>query len=228
MCGRYTLHQKVQSLKEHYNVKHVPHGLKENYNVAPGQFMPVVTSGDGKPELDVMKWGLVPAWAKDPKIGYKLINARDDTIFNKPVWRNIILRQRCLIPADGFYEWQKITVASKEQKQPFYIKPKQADLFSFAGVWETRKDAEGLELKTYSIITTSPNKEMKTIHNRMPVILHQEDYTSWLEPPTQIKENLEYFLRPYEDDGLEMYEVSRDVNAVRNNNIKLIYPIDYQ
>ena len=128
MCGRYTLHQRAQSLKEHYNVKHVPHGLKDNYNVAPGQFMPVVTLQDNRPTLDVMKWGLVPAWAKDPKIGYKLINARDDTIFTKPMWRSVILKQRCLIPVDGFYEWQKVTVAGKEQKQPFYIKPKHDDL----------------------------------------------------------------------------------------------------
>lgn len=227
MCGRYTLHQRAQSLEEHYNVKHVPYGLKDNYNVAPGQFMPVVTLEDGKPILDVMKWGLVPTWAKDPKIGYKLINARDDTIFTKPMWRSVILRQRCLIPADGFYEWQKITVAGKEQKRPFYIKPKQNDLFSFAGVWDTYKDIEGLEWDAYSIITTSPNKEMKSIHNRMPVILHPEDETTWLEPSVQTKEDLEHFLRPYEDDGLEMYEVSRDVNVVRNNNIELTYPIDY-
>lgn len=228
MCGRYTLHQKVQSLKEHYNVKHVPYSLKDNYNVAPGQFMPVVINETNQVELKVMKWGLVPFWAKDPKIGYKLINARDDTIFSKPMWRNLILKQRCLIPADGFYEWQKVSVSGKDQKQPFYIKPKQTDLFSFAGVWAAWKDAEGVELTTYSIITTSPNKEMASIHNRMPVILHQADEASWLEPSVQTKENLEHFLRPYEDDSLEMYEVSRDVNVVRNNSRELIYPIDYQ
>lgn len=227
MCGRYTLHQKAQSLKEHYNVKHVPHDLRANYNVAPGQSMPVVVTENNEPKLELMKWGLVPAWAKDPKTGYHLINARDDTIFDKPVWRSAILRQRCLVPADGFYEWQKVTVAGKEQKQPFYIKPKHNDLFSFAGVWGAYKDVEGVEWRTYSIITTSPNKEMKSIHNRMPVILAKEDETTWLEPSVQTKENLEHFLRPYEGDELEIYEVSRDVNVVRNNNIELIYPIDY-
>ena len=280
MCGRYTLHQKAQALKSYYHLKALPNGLKDNFNVAPGQFMPVILNKDGETELEMMKWGLVPVWAKDPSIGYKLINARDDTIFSKPVWRNIILRQRCLIPADGFYEWQKITaldlrkalhpsgctqadlkyvlserkvsvdtlkeekhisgslvksegagilrkssLASKEQKQPFYIKPKQADLFSFAGVWETRKDVEGLELKTYSIITTSPNKEMKTIHNRMPVILHQEDYASWLEPSLSSKSDIAPFLRPYEDNELEIYKVSKNVNTARNNSAELIYPI---
>lgn len=225
MCGRYTLHQKAQALKSYYHLKALPNGLKDNFNVAPGQFMPVILNKDGEPELEMMKWGLVPVWAKDPNIGYKLINARDDTIFSKPVWRNIILRQRCLIPADGFYEWQKVSLAGKEQKQPFYIKPKQADLFSFAGVWETRKDAEGLELKTYSIITTSPNKEMKTIHNRMPVILHQEDYASWLEPSLSSKSDIAPFLRPYEDNELEIYKVSKNVNTARNNSAELIYPI---
>lgn len=225
MCGRYTLHQKAQTLKGYYHLKTLPEGLKDNFNVAPGQFMPVILNKDGQPELEMMKWGLIPIWAKDPSIGYKLINARDDTIFSKPVWRDIILRQRCLIPADGFYEWQKITVAGKEQKQPFYIKPKQADLFSFAGVWETRKDAEGLELRTYSIITTSPNKEMKTIHNRMPVILHQEDYASWLEPSLNSKSDIAPFLRPYEDNELETYKVSKSVNTARNNSAELIYPI---
>lgn len=228
MCGRYTLHQKAQALKSYYHLKALPNGLNDNYNVAPGQFMPVILNKDGEPELEVMKWGLVPVWAKDLNIGYKLINARDDTIFSKPVWRNIILRQRCLIPADGFYEWQKVSVASKEQKRPFYIKPKHDDLFSFAGVWDTYKDIEGLELRTYSIITTSPNKEMANVHNRMPVILHQADEASWLEPSVQTKENLEHFLRPYEDDSLEMYEVSRDVNNIRNNNIELVYSIDHQ
>ena len=100
MCGRYTLHQKAQALKSYYHLKALPNGLKDNFNVAPGQFMPVILNKDGEPELEMMKWGLVPVWAKDPNIGYKLINARDDTIFSKPVWRNIILRQRCLIPAD--------------------------------------------------------------------------------------------------------------------------------
>ena len=228
MCGRYTLHQKTQSLKDRYRLNVVPGNLRANYNVAPGQFMPVVISEDGKQRAELMKWGLIPTWAKDPKIGYKLINARDDGIFDKPIWRNVILKKRCLIPADGFYEWKRHTVDGKQQKQPFYIKPKHDDLFSFAGVWDAWKDVEGLEWKTYSIITTSPNKEMKHVHDRMPVILHKEDEASWLEPSVQSREDLEHFLQPYEDDGLEIYEVSRDVNVARNNDAKLIYPINSQ
>lgn len=227
MCGRYTLHQQAQSLKDRYLLDHAPANIPESYNVAPGQLMPVVITHDGKSRLELMKWGLIPFWAKDPKIGYRLINARDDTIFDKPVWRSLILKQRCLIPADGFYEWQK-PANPKEHKKPFYIRPRQEELFSFAGVWEAWKDSEGLEWKTYSIITTEPNKEMRPIHNRMPVILHREDEASWLESSRRSRDDIEPLLRPYEDGGLQMHEVSRDVNVTRNNEEKLIYPLNSQ
>lgn len=228
MCGRYTLHKKADDIAKRYNLALAPKEVQENFNVAPGQIMPVVTGSDDGPKLEMMKWGLVPFWAKDPKIGYRLINARDDTIFDKPVWRKVILKKRCLIPADGFYEWKKPPEGSKERKQPFFIHPKQTDIFSFAGVWETWKDAEGMELKTYSIITTEPNKEMRKVHNRMPVILSQEEESAWLEPSRDSREEVEPFLHPYEDNGLEMYEVSSDVNVTRNNNEMLIYPINSQ
>jgi len=221
-CGRYTLHQKAEALAKRYNLASVPNGLRENFNVAPGQIMPIITEvEDGKWKLELMKWGLVPFWAKDPKIGYKLINARDDTIFTKPTWRNVILKKRALIPADGFYEWKKPSNA-KERKQPFYIHPKHMDLFSFAGVWDSWKDVEGKEFKTYSIITTEPNKEMSSIHNRMPVILDPEDEASWLEPSKVKREEIEPFIHPFEDRGLDVYKVSDDVNSPRNNNQQLI------
>lgn len=226
MCGRYTLHKKVDELAERFNIAKVPEGLHANYNVAPGQIMPVITEAeDGKRELELMKWGLIPFWAKDPKIGYKLINARAETLFDKPMWRNVINKKRLLIPADGFYEWKRPT-DTKGTKKPFYIHPKQIDLFSFAGVWETWKDVEGLEWKTYSIITTEPNKEMASVHNRMPVILHQDDESSWLSAShNNDRGAIEALLRPWEDDGLDMYEVSSDVNSTRNNDEKLIVPL---
>ena len=225
MCGRYTLHKKVDALAERYNLANVPSDLKSNYNVAPGQLMPVITEDEsGVRSLEIMKWGLVPFWAKDPKIGYKLINARDETIFDKPMWRSVILKKRCLIPADGFYEWKAPSTA-KEHKQPFYIHPKQIELFSFAGVWETWKDIEGLEMRTYSIITSEPNKEMAQIHNRMPVILHPEDESSWLEPTHVTRDDIEPLLRPYEDNGLDIYKVSSNVNSTKNNDKELIYPL---
>ncbi len=226
MCGRYTLHKKAKDLAKRYNLATVPKDIQENFNVAPGQIMPVITEDEtGNRQLGLMKWGLIPTWAKDPSIGYKLINARDDTIFEKPMWRGLVLRKRALIPADGFYEWKRLPEGNKERKQPFYIHPKQSDVFSFAGVWETWKDVEGKELKTYSIITTAPNEEMSSVHNRMPVILHPEDEASWLEPSKVKREEIELFLHPYEDQGLEMYEVSKDVNSAANNDEHLIYAL---
>ncbi len=228
MCGRYTLHAQAEEIAERFGVDDILQGYRENYNVAPGQIMPVITEDEsGHRHLELMKWGLIPFWAKDPKIGYKLINARDDTIFDKPMWRNVVLKKRALIPADGFYEWKK-PEDPKGRKQPFYIHPKRENLFAFAGVWETWKDVEGKEIKTYSIITTDPNKEMRGVHNRMPVILDQKDEASWLEPSHTSREDVEPFLHPYDDNGLDMFEVSSDVNVTRNNEEKLIYPLNSQ
>lgn len=225
MCGRYTLYEPPDKLAEKYLLDKLPGQIRFNYNVAPGQIMPVITeSEDGKRHLELMKWGLIPSWAKDPNIGYKLINARDDTIFIKPTWRSVILKRRALIPADGFYEWLKPNT-SKGHKQPYYIHPKNDGLFSFAGVWDSWLDSEGKELRSYSIITTGPNKEMAPIHNRMPVILHEEDESSWLDPNKTTKESIESLLRPYEDSGLLIVKVSDDVNLPANNDAHLIHAI---
>lgn len=225
MCGRYTLHQKNEKIAKRFNLAVAPDTIHENYNVAPGQMMPVITEDEQGRHLEFMNWGFVPTWAKDPKIGYKLINARSESIFEKPMWRGVIKRKRAIIPADGFYEWKRLD-NSKTRKQPFYIHPKQTDLFGFAGIWETWKDASGQELKTYSIITTEPNKEMRAVHDRMPVILQKEDEDSWLSPVHNDDRGvIEALLHPYEDNGLEIYKVSSDVNAVKNNDKKLIYPL---
>jgi putative SOS response-associated peptidase YedK len=229
MCGRYTLHQKTEKIAKRFNLATTPDKIAENYNVAPGQIMPVITEDEQGRHLEFMKWGLVPVWAKDPAMGYKLINARSESIFEKPMWRSVIKRKRAIIPADGFYEWKKrpdLSSKTKSKKQPFYIHPKQTELFGFAGIWETWKDAHGQELKTYSIITTEPNKEMSRIHDRMPVILHAGDEASWLSPAhNDDRSAIEALLLPYEDNGLEIYEVNTDVNAVRNNTKELIYPL---
>jgi putative SOS response-associated peptidase YedK len=220
-CGRYTLATNGSELAKRYNLATLP-SLRPNYNVAPGQTMPVVVDHGGKSDLVLMKWGLIPFWAKDPKIGYRLINARSDTIFEKPVWRSVILKKRCLIPASGFYEWQKPSEVNKRRKQPYYIHPKRQNIFSFAGVWETWKDSGGTEWNTYSIVTTEPNKEMAKVHDRMPVILRQDDEASWLESSKTMRKDIEPFLHPSEDDSLEMYKVSEDVNSPSNNDKSLI------
>lgn len=226
MCGRYTLHQSAAELKQRYNLATQPEDIHANFNVAPGQFMPIITETEpGKPQLEIMKWGLIPFWAKDARIGYKMINARSESLFEKPAWRKAILSRRCLIPADGFYEWQKSTEDAKERKKPFYIHPKQLSICSFAGVWETWKDEQGNEWKTYSIITTDANKEMAGVHDRMPLILHQEDEPTWLEPSRATRDSIEPLLRPLEDNSLEMYEVSAAVNSPMNNSEKLLVPV---
>ena len=224
MCGRYTLYKKIDILAERFNVAKVAYDINANFNVAPGQIMPVITQNETGRHLEMMKWGLIPKWAKDPLVGYRLINARDDGIFDKPVWRSVILHQRALIPADGFYEWQK-PVTPKGHKQPYYIQLKHPDLFAFAGVWETWQDIGGLEWRTYSIITTEPNHEIKPIHNRMPVILHPADEAAWLELTKDTKEQIAPLLKPYEDNGLALTKVSDAVNSTRNNNEQLIYAL---
>lgn len=222
MCGRYALAEPDEITPRFGVTPKEP--LKPNYNAAPGQFMPVITRGeDGKRKLDIMKWGLVPVWSKDEKIGYKLINARAESLFEKNTWRTVIKKRRCLIPATGFYEWKR---EGTDKKQPYYIHPRDDALFAFAGIWEVWHDHEGGELHTYSIITTEPNAEMTEIHNRMPVILHQEDEDAWLDAPADDQAAIEQFLHPYEDHGLDMFEVSTEVNVVRNNDNKLILPIN--
>ncbi len=223
-CGRYILKASRKELGKHYNLATIPKDIRPNYNVAPGQILPVVTADDaGKTKMELMKWGIVAPW----KQSMILINTRDDKIFSSPMWKGLVSKKRALIPANGFYEWKK-PEHSKDLKQPFYIHPKQMDLFSFAGIWSSWKDVEGVEFKTYSIITTSPNKEMTSVHNRMPVILHQSEEADWLEPSKTREEDLEPYLHPYEDRGLEMYKVGRDVNVTRNNDEKLILPINSQ
>ncbi len=225
-CGRYTLHKTPQELADHYNLAKKPKELRPNYNVAPGQTMPIVVETDeGQRDLQLMRWGLVPSWSKDPKIGYRLINARDDKLFTSPVWRGIILRKRALIPVDGFYEWKKPAEGTKDPKKPFYIHAKQQSLFSFAGIWDSWLDSEGQQHKTYSIVTTEPNREMSKIHNRMPVILTPEEESAWLDPAKQTRESIEPFLHPYHDNSLEIYEVSTEVNKPSNNHKDLLVAV---
>lgn len=213
MCGRYALYD-TDDLADRYQVT-VREDIRPNYNAAPTQTMPIV-SGDG---LTLMRWGLIPKWAKDEKIGYKLFNARSESIFEKPIWKNIIKRKRCLVPANGFYEWQK----RDDGKQPFFIRPKSETIFSFAGLWETWNHA-GKAWSTYSILTTEPNKEMSAIHNRMPVILDPADEDQWLAADTQ--PDIEALLNPYADNSLVAYEVSKDVNVVTTNDASLIGPLN--
>jgi putative SOS response-associated peptidase YedK len=211
-CGRYTLQAKAGDLKKRYNLSTVPKETPASYDVKPTHTMPVITaSDDGKPQLEMMRWGLIPSWWKqDPKIAYKLFNARDDKVFESGMWRSVY-RKRALVPATGYFEWTKPPKGSDAPKQKFYFRPKQLDIFSFAGFYDVWKDVEDKERKTYTLITTEPNKEARAIHDRMPVILHPEDEASWIEPSRVKREDIEPFLHPLEDNGLEIVEVSSDV-----------------
>ncbi len=213
MCGRYVLYD-TDDIPERFGYN-TADDFHANYNVAPSQMMPVITQ-DG---LKQMRWGLIPQWAKDEKIGYKLINARSETVFEKPMWKGLIKRKKCLIPANGFYEWKRLDGG----KQPYFIHPKDQGLFAFAGLWETWKH-EGKEWETYTILTTEPNLEMENIHNRMPVILHRDDEDNWLGLDDE--KEIQRLLRPYEDNELEIYTVSKEVNTTAINNKTLIGPIN--
>jgi putative SOS response-associated peptidase YedK len=220
MCGRYTL-TKPDELAQRFNLASVPDNLRPNYNVAPTQTMPVITLGDKGAQIEEMKWG-IPRFIGPGKTR-DVFNTRSDKAFGS--WKKLVSTQRLLVPATGFYEWKLF----KDGKHPFFIHPKQEQLFSFAGIWGLWKDENGKEIKTYSIITTEPNHEMSGIHNRMPVILHQEDESTWLASSSDNDRGvIETLLRPYEDNGLEIYEVSRDVNAARTNEEYLVYPLNSQ
>jgi len=219
MCGRYTL-VDPKAIEKRFNIN-TPMATQPNYNVAPGQMMPVIREEAEGLVIDVMKWGLIPSWAKNKNIGYKLINARSETVFEKPAWRSAIRTRRCIVPASGFYEWKRDGTA---KKQPYYITAKDSSMFYFAGIWETWHDEEGKELHSYSILTTTPNNEMSELHDRMPVILHPNDVDLW--PSVDDEDFIHTVMRPYEDGELELVPVSKEVNVVRNNEGSLILPIN--
>lgn len=219
MCGRYTLNKKSGDIAKRFNVAKKPKSIRENYNVAPSQVMPVIIQDkSGESRIEMMRWGIPRMLGKD--LVKELINTRSDKAFGS-FWKRTVLNQRCLIPATGFYEWK----TSKDGKLPYFIHPKDLDLYAFAGIWDTWKGKDGQEINTYSIMTTEPNKEMKAIHTRMPVILHKEDEASWIESSNDKPESLERLLYPSEDNRFEIYEVSRDVNNPRNNEPSLLKPV---
>lgn len=227
MCGRYAYYSSEEVVKEFdLKPKKDPQvkfllDIHDNFNVAPGHLMPVIVRGEQEHHPELMKWGLIPSWSKDSKIGYKLINAREETLYEKPVWKRLVKSRRCIVPASGFYEWQK----TKDGKVPYYITPKNDGFFSFAGLWDEWKDDKGEIVKSYTIITTSPNKEMSSLHDRMPVILNKEQADIWLSPSELSQDQADDLLKPASDDTLKLIEVSTEVNSVKNNYKELIYEL---
>jgi putative SOS response-associated peptidase YedK len=212
MCGRYTLRHSVEEIAERFNVTNVAFEPGPRYNIAPTQHIAGITD-DGERKLRPFVWGLVPFWAKDPQIGNRMINARAETIAEKPAYKHAVARRRCLIPADGFYEWMR----TDGQRTPMYIHFKDGRLFAFAGIWERWVPPEGPELLTCSVVTVEPNRLVAPIHNRMPAILTPEGEDAWLSSTRTVADVLP-FLRPYDSDAMEAYPVSRRVNSPLNDD----------
>ena len=222
MCGRYTLVNLARLTDLFPWIRDLP-DHPARYNVAPTQ--PILVLPNNHPDrLEFFHWGLIPFWAKDPSIGGKMINARAETLAEKNSYKNALKRRRCLIPADGFYEWQHLP--KSKTKQPLYIHMKDGKPFAFAGLWETWNSPDGSQLNSATIITTSPNDLMLPIHNRMPVILKPEHYKLWLDPAEKSPDELTNLLKPYPAGEMDAYPISTAVNNVRNDTPDLIKPSD--
>jgi putative SOS response-associated peptidase YedK len=222
MCGRFTLATPEQDLVVQFNLPEIPE-LQPRYNIAPTQPVAAVRvpMPDGDRELVMLHWGLIPFWAKDPGLGARLINARSETVADKPAFRAAFRRRRCLVPADGFYEWQK----QNGTKQPFFIRLQDGRPFAFAGLWERWQDQDGGVIESCTLLTTRPNELLQPLHNRMPVILHPHDYALWLDPEAQDIDALHRLLNPYPPGEMEAYPVSRYVNAPQNEGPDCILPL---
>jgi putative SOS response-associated peptidase YedK len=220
MCGRFTRAVSTEIIQKEFDVDEVSGDLGPSYNIAPTQEVAVIVS-DGKKQLVKVRWGLVPSWAKDQSVGNKMINARAETVTEKASFKRAFKKRRCLVVADGFYEWQRVG----ETKRPMYIRLKSGKPFGFAGLYETWKSEQGEQVVTCAIITTGANDLMKPIHDRMPVIIPKENESLWLDPRTDDQDLLLEMLRPYPTDAMVAYPVSKRVNMPSNNSPECIKPI---
>jgi putative SOS response-associated peptidase YedK len=221
MCGRFTLTTSAAELAEHFDLAEPPR-LAPRYNVAPAQEVAavrVLVQGQGR-EVQLLHWGLIPPWAKDPKVGYRMINARCETVETKPAYRAAYRRRRCLVLADGFYEWQR----QGRTKQPYLIRLRAGGPFGIAGLWERWQDPDGETVESCTLLTCEANELVARIHDRMPVILHPDDYEAWLDPELQDPARLEPMLRPCPADMLELIPVSAWVNNPRNDDPRCLEP----
>ena len=221
MCGRFTLTINPAEQEEPFNNYTFPEKFAPRFNIAPTQPILAIPNDD-KFTADFFVWGLIPMWAKDPNIGNRLINARAETLPEKPAFRGSLKYKRCLILADGFYEWK--TVEGKKSKTPFFIHMKDRKPFAFAGLWDSWNSPEGSQIKSCTIITTEPNELMSLLHNRMPVILHPRDYDKWLNPSPQTPDQLMPLLKPFPADAMDAYPVTPLVNKPANDIPELVVP----
>ncbi len=225
MCGRFTLRASASVLAEQFAVFDVA-PIGPRFNIAPTQAVPVVRMSprerEPQRELVALRWGLIPSWAKDAAIGNRMINARAETVAEKPAYRAAFRRRRCLVPADGFYEWQR----AGNRKQPYFIHMRDDGPFALAGLWESWEGPDHSGIESFTVLTTEPNEVVEPIHNRMPVILNQSDYGLWLDSAVQEPGVLAPLLVPYRAELMESYAVSTQVNSPRHEDPSCVEPID--
>ena len=221
MCGRYSQRQSAEIIAQAFQIDHIP-ALKPRYNIAPTQPVPTILQlpTSTKRQLKMLNWGLIPSWAKDTKISSKLINARAETVAEKPSFRSAFRQRRCLVIADGFYEWKQ---QEDKQKQPFYFRMNDEHPFAFAGLWEHWQDKDSEEvIDSCTILTTEPNELMQSVHNRMPVILEPKNYDVWLDPEVKNPELLQPLLHSYPAEEMTAFPVSKVVNKPGNDTAECI------
>ncbi len=220
MCGRYTLHTPGETVAEIFDVAESVE-LSPRYNIAPTQEVAVVgLNHEGTRSLGLMRWGLIPSWAKDPSIGSRMINARSETAAEKPAFRSSFKKRRCLIPADGFYEWKKVG----DRKQPFHIRLESAAPFGIAGLWSRWQGGEGEPIRSCTLLTTAPNELTAQVHDRMPVILPPAAYATWLNPQTDAL-TLQSLLVSYPAEDMVAFPVTTMVGNPRNDSPRCIEPL---
>ncbi len=220
MCGRYTLAKPFKSIVTHFKTKASQLGFKERFNIAPSQNVPVVIQDDVGRQVCALRWGLIPHWAKDDSSGMKTINARAETISEKPSFRDSFRKKRCLVPADGFIEWAR----SAKEKTPKYINLKSNELFGMAGLW-AEWNGNGQSIQTFSIITTEANDLIGKVHHRMPVILNPESYSRWLDP-SESSSQLKSLLAPFPSEKMSVRSISKAVNSAKNDNPECLNPLE--
>ena len=225
MCGRYRLGRGREAFKKYFGTaEREDLEWSPRFNIAPTQNAPVIRQDAREPKrlLSAMRWGLIPRWANDTSVGAKLINARSETITEKPSFLTCLRERRCLVPADGFYEWKRIG----RGKQPYSFALTDDSVFGFAGIWDRWRSAGGEVIESYSILTTKPNAVTAEVHDRMPVILPREHYDLWLDPGFKDVASLCELLRPYDPGAMKMFPVSARVNDVANDDAQCAVPIE--
>ena len=223
MCGRYLITTVPEAMRQLFRYLEQPN-FPARYNVAPTQPVPIVRLHDGQREFALVRWGLIPAWAKDPRNYSLIIHARAESVNDKPAFKNAMKRRRCLFPADGFYEWKE----GGPRNRPYMVRPKTGGPIAFAGVWECWEGPNGEEVETAALITTTANQTLSAVHHRMPVVIAPEDFGFWLDCANVNAEMAATLLRPAPEDQFEAYEISTAVNRVANDSPDLLRPLPLQ